>query len=694
MADPLKNILEPIKDLQKIRGVSLPIGLEFLQLVVTGPPGAGKTFYIEQIGGWPNEGYLDLTQKGWWKNQSLVFRPREVHLGLPFSGFKEALTVFDKEWLGSTPPLELELARIKLPPVKNRFYQTDWRARYIFEFLIPGPSKIFKQRLSRQDQGYFPGDENLSLDTVRKQVDVYRETALYLHRAGINVFIRKGLDKPPMRIAEKAVTNVPTWTIGNPPRRPSLKSLSGWEYLVRQKYPIRWIALNSTLQDLKTASRVAHDGRSFELLIGSIKLRFQPEIALGVKRRTAQKNWIINTLQGCSTRSINGFMRICTGETIVIGHANQPYAELFKFDDSVANRHLTITNRRGDLILNPLTLEKKTQIVRLDDFDYRRSLEKGRYKALLGIRNIYGQEITPLPAYKALEVIRKVNELLKDEPFRQKNKAGLPGGLVELPNKITPVIVGDLHARVDNLLKILSENCLLDCLRMKTATMILLGDTVHSEVVGEMDSFETSMLMTDLLVMLKLRFPKNLFYLRGNHESFSPDIQKNGILQGELFKDALLKYRGGDYVAELQKFYDLLPYTICAEHFLACHAGPPRWKTNRDELIEIASNEKLASELTNNRLSTPNKPAGYTKGDVKKFRKSLGLSARAEFFVGHTPMDPFGSYWINAGGIKKHHIIYSAQTEGASLIIRTKDNYMPISFPAEPLTDLINKVKL
>ena len=63
MNDPLKKILSPIKELQNIRGIALPIGLEFLQLVITGPPGAGKSYYINQIRGWPNEGYIDLTQK-------------------------------------------------------------------------------------------------------------------------------------------------------------------------------------------------------------------------------------------------------------------------------------------------------------------------------------------------------------------------------------------------------------------------------------------------------------------------------------------------------------------------------------------------------------------------------------------------------------------------------------------------------
>ncbi len=72
-------------------------------------------------------------------------------------------------------------------------------------------------------------------------------------------------------------------------------------------------------------------------------------------------------------------------------------------------------------------------------------------------------------------------------------------------SKTSPVIVGDLHAQVDNLLKILSENCLLDCLRLKTATLVILGDAIHSENANELDKFDTSMLMMDLIIRLKLQ---------------------------------------------------------------------------------------------------------------------------------------------------------------------------------------------
>jgi predicted phosphodiesterase len=690
MANPHKKILAPIKDLQIIRGVELPIGLEFLQLVVTGPPGAGKSYYIEQIKGWPNEGYLDLSQNNWWKDQSLIYRPREVHLGLPFKGIKESLTVFDKEWLKSKTPLELELSRIILPPVKQYSFQTNWRKRYIFEFLIPGPSTIYDQRVARKKEGYFPVDDNLSLEMVHQQVAVYREVALYLHRAGLNVYLRKGLHKPPMFFAEPGVASVPRWTLDKPSEKPGLNTFDGWRYLFRRRYPIKWITVTNTPQKIEQAGRIAHDGRSFGMYLGNKQLCFHPEIALGVKKKVAHKNWIINSELTCSSKKIRGFMRIKVGETIVLGQSNPDFLELFEFDKTVGKRHISITNRKGDLILSPLAPEYEAKVVLLDDLDRRERLELSRHKALLKIRRIYGQEIAPLPPKMALDSIRAVNNLLKKEPFRPTNNQKLPGGLIEISTKTSPVIIGDLHAKVDNLLKILSENCLLDCLRLQTATVVILGDAIHSENVQEMDQFETSVIMMDLIFRLKLTFPDNFFYIRGNHDSFSPEINKNGFLQGELFEEALRKMRGEEYVQEMKKFYDRLAYVISSNDFFCCHAGPPRGATKRKEIINIEPGSKLAKELTKNRLQRPNHLSGYNKGDVKRFRKDLKLAAKTTFFVGHTPLDPFGSFWLNAGTIKNHHIIYSAHDEGPSIFIRTGDNFMPISFPTEPLTELIN----
>jgi hypothetical protein len=690
MIDPLKKILEPIKELQTIRGIDLPIGLEYLQLVVTGPPGAGKSYYIEQIRGWPNEGYLDLTQKNWWKNQTLVFRPREVHLGLPFEGITEAITVFDREYLCRQPPPEIDYQRIIIPPERRLFFETDWRHRYIFEFLIPSAATIYQQRLARQGEGYFPVDDNLSLEMVRQQVAVYREIALYLHRAGLNVYVRKGIDNPPMIIAEKGVASVPRWSLDRSPQRPSLRTRAGWRWLLRRRYPIRWITLDSTPQVINSAGRIAHDGKSFELSLGSTRLRFQPEIPIGGKKGRSTKNWIIQSHQGCSETTMGGFLRVRLGETIVIGSGHKEFRQLFQLSDNVAERHVSITNRRGDLILAPLSGSHVTTVQRLDDLDYREQVARGRLKALLEIGRLYGQEIKPFAPEKALVTIRAVNTLMRNEAYRPKNQQGKPGGLLELPKGATPVIVGDLHAQVNNLLKILSENCLLDCLRRKTAILILLGDAVHSELHHETGKFESSMLIMDVIFRLKLSFPDSVFYLRGNHDSFDEEISKNGVLQGVLWREALLKQRGGDYLAEMQNFYELLPLLAIADNLIACHAGPPRGDITRDDLINLSAKPQLAKELVTTRMQRPHFFNGYSKGDVKRLRRSLQLTPKARLIVGHTPLDPFGSFWLHAGSIKNHHIIYSAHNEGPSLIIRTGDTFNPITYPAEPLAEIIS----
>ena len=159
-----------------------------------------------------------------------------------------------------------------------------------------------------------------------------------------------------------------------------------------------------------------------------------------------------------------------------------------------------------------------------------------------------------------------------------------------------------------------------------------------------------------------------------------------------MWRESLLGQRGAAYVEEMQRFYDLLPYVAVAENFIACHAGPPREEISREDLINLAGHPELAAELVSTRMKRPHFLAGYGKGDVKRLRRSLHLAPKARLIVGHTPLDPFGSFWLHAGSIKNHHIIYSAHNEGPSVIIRTGDTFNPISYPAEPLGEIIGEL--
>ncbi|MGI9378199.1 MAG: hypothetical protein ACR2OW_01020 [Methyloligellaceae bacterium] len=196
--------LKPLDDVQVIKGITFPSGIKYRQLIVTGPPGSGKSRIIREMGGWPEEGFIDLTLKNWWRAQSLTYRPREVHMGFPFVGYDDCLTVFDQAFSDSEEILELELSRIILPPLKTTFFSVDWRERYVFEFLVPPPENIMEWRLERSKHEVHPIDEGVTLNQIKRQISVYLEAAQYFSQSGLLMYVRENLGDVPKIILDPA----------------------------------------------------------------------------------------------------------------------------------------------------------------------------------------------------------------------------------------------------------------------------------------------------------------------------------------------------------------------------------------------------------------------------------------------------------------------------------------------------------
>ena len=190
--------LVDVIDTQSIKGVIMPRNVGFRQIVVTGPPCSGKTTMIKKLGGWPEEGYIDLAQKKWWQNRVFAFRPREIHFGFPFVGFEESHAVFDKEWLQS--PADIEFSRIQLPPEKSGIFSTDWRNRYAFDFQLPPAEQIYAISQKRAKLGTHPKDAERSLVRIKREIDVYERLALFFHDNGMLVHVRDEFNGNPKTI--------------------------------------------------------------------------------------------------------------------------------------------------------------------------------------------------------------------------------------------------------------------------------------------------------------------------------------------------------------------------------------------------------------------------------------------------------------------------------------------------------------
>ncbi|MCP5249428.1 MAG: metallophosphoesterase [Candidatus Accumulibacter sp.] len=711
---------QAVDSLHAIKGIKFPANVRFRQILVTGPPGAGKSTLIRRLGGWSEEGYLDISRKYWWRSEMLSVRPREIHLGLPFTGLSNALSVYDPEFLVQDPWPQVDLARIALPPRQLFFLSVDWYRRYVFEFLLPPPELVFERRSARARHNTHPVDAQLSLEICAAQTAAFRQVAEYLHEKGFYVYVRDGIESAPQRFVDSAGIEVGTarrrrrFTLANVLAR--LKAISA-----RLGFGVgRHLKLRDAYRLGDTKVRVTLDGRPIEITLGldEKRLRLYPETRLDERGNPVKVGSFIIVDPETHLRQLGGFLRLTSKSWLVLGSDDPVQQAIFNYPSAVDGHHLAVIYGRDGLVFRNLSdagttiapIVEEARVVRLNRLrrlrDRRRSrnadvavanllasskaIRMGRLRRL---RDIFGGPIELLPRDEALQLIQKVNRLMPNEAYRARDDRDLPGGLLTLPRSLTPIILADLHAQVDNLLTVLSQNAFLEALEDGNAALVILGDAVHCEVDGQLRAMESSMLMMDLIFRLKLRFPEQVFYVRGNHDSFSEELAKEGVPQGLLWARELSELRGAVYQKAMGEFYRLLPYVVISPDFLACHAAAPKSKVTRKMLVNIHQYPTLILELINNRLQRASRPQGYSRRDVRHFRKRLNLDPETPFIVGHTPIDREDTLWPNVDGIDHHHVLFSANPRHVGVITRVGETMVPLTYAVDKLTPIINALE-
>lgn len=440
-----------------------------------------------------------------------------------------------------------------------------------------------------------------------------------------------------------------------------------------------------------TRVRISAQDLPVHIRLAKVKLEFRicEEALLDASSGCDEKAYILME-ENADLTTIQGFQRLCKkGNRLILGKYDAEQTAMFNYPQTMDLRRLSITHDGDALIFNSLVSDAEIHLTSLSHQRKMEEMVERRRNQLKIIRGLYGGSIEPLAPAEALSTLQAVNEILETDAYRPVDGRGKPGGIVELPGKLIPIIIGDLHAQVDNLLTLLSHNGFMESLEQGKAALIILGDAVHSEMDGQLEEMDSSLLMTDLILRLKLRFPQQVFYIRGNHDSFSSDIFKAGVAQSLMWERAVNERGGEDYLKEMNRFYDLLPYLVISSDFIACHAAPVRTRFNKDMLVNIYRYPNLIKELTRNRLRRRNYPAGYARGDVRHFLDTLELPKEIQFLVSHSPLNREDALWREAGGIENHHIVFSANIPWIGVFTRVHNKLVPLSYHRENLRPVI-----
>lgn len=272
---------------------------------------------------------------------------------------------------------------------------------------------------------------------------------------------------------------------------------------------------------------------------------------------------------------------------------------------------------------------------------------------------------------------KSLSTLENESPFyRPVGSDCKPGGLLDFSSeKIPSIIVPDIHARADFLLKLLDfkieDESVLSLLNEKKIFVICVGDAFHSEMRGyerwiaaykdwSMDVYagqpmqeEMKENISTLMIIMELKnnFTENFHFLKGNHENIFNESRHGNLAfrkfvqEGSMCCD-FIRQVYGDVILHLISLWEkALPVCALFYDFAVSHAEPACC-FSRKQIVDYHKNDDVVLGLT----WTANDAA--EKGSVKKLFKNLNPSAKRSgvlWFGGHRPVKD-GKYLLRQDG--------------------------------------------
>ena len=287
--------------------------------------------------------------------------------------------------------------------------------------------------------------------------------------------------------------------------------------------------------------------------------------------------------------------------------------------------------------------------------------------------------MTELPSAKLLSSLtEKVCAVLKneEEAYRPHNCVGEAGSLLNLSEDFShpTVIVPDIHARPDFVKNFL--NCplpadflegpvpeqsvtVLEALKKKLINVVCVGDAVHTELYGARWSLiaeefkkgeHQGFFMTEEMILnfatlcslmkLKIRFPQNFHFLKGNHENilncnYGGDYAFYKYAdEGEMVRTFVTEYYGEKILEQIARYENLLPLAAYGKNYVVSHAEPAG-SYKREQLIDAKFDEEVVEGLIWTRNGVVNKP---TAMNIMVNLLGKRQAKKSLYFAGHRPV--------------------------------------------------------